>query len=56
MTKSMHVALKDLNLNRLYVIYPGEKSWPLHEKVQALPLSQIDDEIVAHGKTPSAKE
>jgi predicted AAA+ superfamily ATPase len=42
MTRSMHVALEDLNLNRLYVIYPGEKSWPLHEKVQVLPLFQLE--------------
>lgn len=47
MTRSMHGALEDLNLNRLYVIYPGEKSWPLHEKVQVLPLFQLETENTA---------
>ena len=33
MTKSMHVALNDLNLAKLHVIYPGNIDYPLSEKV-----------------------
>jgi len=33
MTKSMHIALEDLKLDQLTVIYPGEKSYRPHEKV-----------------------
>lgn len=33
MTKSMHSALEDLNLDELTVIYPGDKSYRPHEKV-----------------------
>jgi len=43
MTKSMHIALRDLKLNRLWVIYPGSRSYPLHERVQALPLTGVTD-------------
>jgi hypothetical protein len=32
----MFSALEDLGLDRLYVIYPGEKRFPLHERVEAL--------------------
>jgi predicted AAA+ superfamily ATPase len=41
MTRSMHIALEDLRLDRLWVIHPGEKSWPAHEKVTVSPLSEI---------------
>lgn len=37
-TKSMHIALNDLKLENLYVVYPGIRSYPLHEKINALPL------------------
>ena len=38
LTKSMHIALADLGLYRLFVIYPGKDRYPLHEKIEALPL------------------
>ncbi len=34
MTKSMHIAMKDLHLDSLTVIYPGTKPYPLSEKQQ----------------------
>lgn len=37
-TKSMHSALSDLKLDHLYVIYPGQKDIPLHEKITAIGL------------------
>ncbi len=42
LTKSMHIALQDLGLERLWVIYPGLDRYPLEERVTALPLRQID--------------
>jgi uncharacterized protein len=41
MTRSMHVALADLKLDRLLVVYPGTASWQLHEKVQVVPLGDL---------------
>ncbi len=43
MTKSMHIALNDLCLKRLFVIYPGKERYGLHNKVEALPLSECSD-------------
>jgi len=41
MTKSMHIALEDLKLDRIFVIYPGKVPYPLHQHVEALPLAQM---------------
>jgi hypothetical protein len=40
-TKSMHIALRDLSLDRLYVIYPGSKSYPLSAKVEVLSILDL---------------
>ncbi len=40
MTKSMHIALKDLKLRRLWVVYPGAHRFPMAERIEALPLAQ----------------
>ena len=42
MTRSLHEALKDLKPKRIWVVHPGEKAYPLHEKVDALPLSGLE--------------
>lgn len=41
LTTSMQIALEDLQLNHLAVIYPGERLYPLSEKVSAVPLSSL---------------
>jgi predicted AAA+ superfamily ATPase len=41
MTKSMHIALTDLKLEWLWVVYPGEKGYPLHEKVECIGLRDL---------------
>ncbi len=41
LTPSMRIALEDLKLDQLIVIYPGKTSYPLGEKVTVLPLSSI---------------
>lgn len=40
-TKSMHVAMQDLQLEHLYVIHPGELRFALDEKITALPAREI---------------
>lgn len=37
LTPSMRIALEDLRLNRLWIIYPGELRYNLTEKVTAIP-------------------
>ena len=41
MTRSIHVALEDLQLDRIHVVYPGKEKYPLHAKVGALPLTAL---------------
>jgi len=43
LTQSMQVALADLKLDRLSVIYPGKRRYRLAEKVEALPLRDVVD-------------
>jgi predicted AAA+ superfamily ATPase len=41
MTTSMRVALEDLELDHLYVIYPGTLAYPIEQNVSALPVSSL---------------
>jgi len=41
-TKSMRIALADLRLDRLFVVHPGERSHPLHDRIEALALADLD--------------
>jgi len=40
-TKSMRVALTDLNLDRLWVVYPGKHQYPVSKKITAWPLKDL---------------
>jgi len=40
-TKSMHIALEDLKLKHLWVVYPGTLRYALTENITALPLREI---------------
>ena len=42
-TKSMHVVIKDLGLEHLWVIYPGDREYSLTDTISALPLKKIHD-------------
>ncbi len=42
-TKSMHVVILDLGLERLWVVYPGDVEYPLTDTITALPLKRIGD-------------
>lgn len=41
LTKGMRVALTDLRLDDLWVIYPGSRRYELHERVTALPFAEL---------------
>ena len=38
MTPSMRIALEDLKLDRIAVVYPGPKRYPIADRVEAVPL------------------
>ncbi|MBI9086746.1 MAG: ATP-binding protein [Desulfobacterales bacterium] len=39
--RSMHVAIADLGLEHLWVVYPGDQTYALDEKITAIPLEAI---------------
>lgn len=42
-TRSMRIALEELDLAHLWVVYPGRKSYPISEKITAVGLQQAPD-------------
>ncbi len=40
-TKSMEIAMSDLKLNRLWVIYPGKRRYALSDKILAVPINNV---------------
>ena len=44
-TKSMHGVLDDLRLDRLFVVYPGSKSYALDERIATMPLDSVKEEL-----------
>lgn len=43
LTRSMHIALADLRLDHLFVVYPGAHRFPMAERVTAWPLSSVPE-------------
>jgi hypothetical protein len=43
MTPSMRIALEDLKLERIAVIYPGRKRYPLHNRIEVVPFEVITE-------------
>jgi len=41
MTHAIHIALADLRLDRMYVVYPGHTRYRLSEKVEVVPLTAL---------------
>jgi len=41
-TKSLRIAMEDLRLDKATIVYPGDRVYPLGEKIRVLPVSQID--------------
>ncbi len=40
-TRSMSIALADLNLDELFIIYPGTRSYELSKQIKVIPLTEI---------------
>ncbi|MBL8695872.1 MAG: ATP-binding protein [Planctomycetes bacterium] len=41
-TKSMHIAIEALKLSKLYVIYPGDRSFALSDSIEAIGIHDLD--------------
>jgi hypothetical protein len=42
-TRSMHSAIKDLQLEHLWVVYPGVQEYTLHERISVIPMEAVAD-------------
>jgi predicted AAA+ superfamily ATPase len=42
-TRSMLVAVKDLQLDRLWVVYPGDQEYSIDDKISVLPANSLSD-------------
>lgn len=45
LTPSMRAAVTDLRLDALEVLYPGARTYSLHEKVRVVPLGRLSTDI-----------
>ena len=56
LTPSMRIALADLRLERLTVLYPGNVSYPLERRVDVVPLAQLagDPQMITRERRPSS--
>lgn len=41
MTRSLHIALADLRLERAWIVYPGGETYPVDDRVEATPLKSL---------------
>ncbi len=41
LTPSMRIAMTDLNLDAMYVVYPGRRRYPLADRIDVVPLAQF---------------
>lgn len=49
-TKSMHIAIADLGLDELHVVYPGELGYALGPRIRALPLAELPSLAATPGR------
>jgi predicted AAA+ superfamily ATPase len=51
-TRSMRIALNDLNLEHLWIIYPGQHRYPVDKKISVWPLRQLPELTGQMSPTP----
>ncbi len=51
-SRSMHVAIQDLSLEHLWVVYPGDQEYQLADKITVIPLDSVPR--LAHSLSPQA--
>ncbi len=51
-TRSMRIALQDLNLAHLWIVYPGAKAYDLDERISVLPVSDVPGISLGRRESP----
>jgi predicted AAA+ superfamily ATPase len=49
MTKSMHIALEDLKLERLFVVHPGNDSYEMNDRTEAVAITSLRERLAQAG-------
>ena len=52
-TKSMAVAIADLKLDRLFVVYPGNSAYQLNDETEVVPLADMPGRLASIGTPPA---
>jgi predicted AAA+ superfamily ATPase len=42
-TRSAHTAISDLQIDHIWVVYPGEHSFPIEKKITGMPLTRVSE-------------
>ena len=42
-TKAMHIAINDLGLEHLWIVYPGSVRYPITDRITAMPLVEVNE-------------
>ena len=50
LTKSMHIASHDLNLDRLFVVHPGKDSYVMNERIEAVAITHLQTRLTASSR------
>ena len=45
-TRSMRIALEDLSLDRLWVVYPGTQEYDVDDDISVIPLTAVSRAVV----------
>lgn len=53
-SRSMHIALEDLKLEHLWVVYPGELRYPITDRITALPLREVGSLSLTSSLNPNS--
>ena len=49
MTKSLHQVQSDLDLNKTWLIYPGERNYPLSDHVEVISINRLAELLLSEG-------
>jgi len=56
LTKSLHVALVDLKLQQAWIVHPGSQRYPVHPKVEVVPLVELPDRLAFMGRPAKVRK
>ena len=50
-TKAMHIAIDDLSLEHLWIVYPGSVRYAITDRITALPLVEVNETMLEPGQS-----